>query len=866
MYNDWRVTAALSDDALALEDAVNPDGPNTHIGPIACGPVVASDVFVSKLKALHRKVTAIETESGGVFSRLTNSNIPAIAVRGISDHADGDKAALEARTKGGARRIAMTNACGVFRMQLANSRFINVAIRHAENKEKGETPLFPVERARENVVSELDQLIRSRLKDLSVEFRTRPDGFYLPVPRARRVEYAEDVAANDVDKPEPLTICLSRHKRVLVRIPRSYPSQALGWSLAHSLIRQPLCEKVTLPFVVQGTAVNPPRDSIHELLPRCLTELNNSDDYQIVVIIEEPVFNNRNRMRFLSESLGKLNAIYLVVTKSEDSVGTVDEFVRENGFIEYELSPVSFSETAFFLEKSFDMSSGEAEAVAIRLDDTFRKFRLDAHPTYFAGLQEETLAALVNANKRAELIQFAVDGLLTLMVAADRSSHPLSRTTRERFLKSLVVEMAISVKPLDETKVMKWAAAFLKEKLLPTPTIEFLNPFFEIGILYKSNEGVYFTHPYLESYLLAEALREDPERALFYFDPWKGVFNYYAYDLYCEMGPDHRVVQKVILFGDESLSMASARYPNRHIYLDTANPMTALSGPKQLQLLTSGLMSTAERLEAEGSNANIRNDKQQILDAKRYVRSEVGNRQPTRTQEMPEDIRLEFDVLDGLSRALSLSATAVGSGSESLGGVDKIRIANQVLELGDKFSDIWTRNRLRVNFSDMRDEMLSDENIWKMVEQFGVEDTKFEAVKSDLQTFIHGFELNHVIEPMGRTLWKISALAGVRVLSPVLNEVSADTPIKDLIRSAWLIDVDPEKGRDAFKRTLADYHGAPVFRIVLANHLSWRTFWHHYKTAGARHFINSARRALRGIGLTPSANRIEQVAKGPPSS
>src|SRR5690606_15603011 len=143
-------------------------------------------------------------------------------------------------------------------------------------------------------------------------------------------------------------------------------------------------------------------------LPASFTATEGKPEYLRVVIIEEPLFHARNRMKFLAAELKDLGAFVLVITKAEDNVAAVDDFIKENGFKEYEIAPVSFSETAFFLEKAFDMTAREAEVVAIRLDDTFRKFRLDAHPTYFAGIQEEALAALINANKRAELIQLAV--------------------------------------------------------------------------------------------------------------------------------------------------------------------------------------------------------------------------------------------------------------------------------------------------------------------------------------------------------------------------------------------------------------------------------------------------------------------------
>lgn len=81
-----------------------------------------------------------------------------------------------------------------------------------------------------------------------------------------------------------------------------------------------------------------------------------------------------------------------------------------------------------------------------------------------------------------------------------------------------------------------------------------------------------------------------------------------------------------------------------------------------------------------------------------------------------------------------------------------------------------------------------------------------------------------------------------------------------------MIEVDPEKGKESFKAALLDYKGAPLMRIVLASHLIWRVFWHHHKTTGSRHFVNSAKRALRPLGLAPTEKRIEHAKSGPNSS
>ena len=866
-YQEWQSLACHEAEQSQISDDVGAPA-QLHIGPIACGPVSASPKFNEKLKGLHRKVMAIETESGGVFERVGQAGIPAIAIRGISDLADADKAALERRTKGAARRVAMRNAANLLKIQLANPKFLAVVSRFAARKSFEQPGLFSQYNVPESLISELEAEAKARLKELSSDFKSRPDGFYLPIPRARRVSYAEELASKALEEPENLVDCLANHDRTIIRLPRTFPSQALGWSLAYSLLRQQIDGKVVLPFVITGKSITPPKTGLKSAIPEQYRSVDIGDEYIKVFIIEEPQFESRSRLRFLSEELTSAkNAKVMILTKAEDHVATVDAFVRENALTEFELAPVSFSETAFFLERTFDMTPTEAEAVAIRLDDTFRKFRLDAHPTYFAGLQEDTLAALINANKRAELIQLAVDGLLTLIVAADnakRGAHPsLSRTTRERFLRRLVLEVSCSDDGLSDEHLSAMAQEFLKEYAFDVNQTEFLSPFFEMGILYLANGKIQFTHPYLESYLLAEALRENPEAAKAYFNPHRLMFNFYAYDLYCELGPDAGVVDAIQSFAENVLTESSRNYPDPHVYIEKGKSLTALSNAGQLAGLTQGLVKTAQKLDREETSENVRTEKQRIIDAKTYVKTEVVSRTPGQAPEVPTYMQTEFEILDGLSRSLALSSTSIGSGSEALDAEAKQELAKLVLKLAAKFSDVWTRNRLRVNFDEVRSELLSDEKIWKYVEETGIDPKEFSTIKSELELFLHGAELNAIVEPMGRILWRISSTAGVQVLAPILENLDADDPIERVIRGSWYMDVDPRRGKEILKAALADYKGSPLFRIVLASHLLWRVFWHHYKTAGATHFLTTAQRALAPIGLVPAPKRLEQVKQGP---
>lgn len=152
----------------------------------------------------------------------------------------------------------------------------------------------------------------------------------------------------------------------------------------------------------------------------------------------------------------------------------------------------------------------------------------------------------------------------------------------------------------------------------------------------------------------------------------------------------------------------------------------------------------------------------------------------------------------------------------------KADLAELVLGVATKFSDVWTRNRLRTDFDEVRAALLSDERIWQYVSEAGLEEEAFAAIRTELTMALHGAELNTVIDPMGRVLWRVSAASSVKVLAPILLEAKAADPVMRIFRASWLIDVDSEAGKDAMKAALNAYKGNPLLRMVLANHLLWR--------------------------------------------
>ena len=120
-------------------------------------------------------------------------------------------------------------------------------------------------------------------------------------------------------------------------------------------------------------------------------------------------------------------------------------------------------EISSFLQKNFEMPASASEVVAVRLRETFHRYALPAHPSYFADIPRNTLNALLQANRRAELIEIAVVGYLSFVVADDKEPISLSRTTREKFLSDLVFSMKVKQESFTEAQLTARAETFAKE-------------------------------------------------------------------------------------------------------------------------------------------------------------------------------------------------------------------------------------------------------------------------------------------------------------------------------------------------------------------------------------------------------------------
>jgi nucleoside phosphorylase len=866
---DWVHQA--SERRAKLKDEISSSGleeelaqePAAEIGPMISGPVVASSAFRETLTRINRKVLSVETESAGVFRACQDKGIPSVTIRGISDHADVNKNALERTTKQAARQLAMDNALAYFQLHLLNPMFMRVA---ATNREGTVEPdLFGRnKRGPDDFLRKVTRDLDEYLDKMSPEYRHRPNNASLPLPRVSRDLVEDDLEDVKSRMPKGIFEALEANRKLFLRIPKSYPNQTLAWSLGQALLRHEIDGKQVLPLVVSGEEIIPPSKGVCHATGVNPENTEIRRDFSPVIVVSEPLFHSEPRVSFLIQELQSHPDVpIIIISRAEAPTERIDNFKSELGLVDHSSAPVPFHEIANYLEVAFEMKPAEADSVASRLDDTFSKFRLHTHPAYFVGLQEATIDALIQANHRAELIQLAVDGLLSFVVAFDESKVKLGRTTREEFLSDLAFEIRVERRSFSRADLFEYVLTFAKRKALEIQAEEFLRGYFSVGLLHDTGGCISFSLPYLEAYLLSERLRLDPETAERYFNPEETEFDHFAFDLYIERGACPNVVSAICRFAKSTLEDCDA---DTNVYEARKVRPHALSSPHMLLHFAEELSRATIRMTENSEAAEVRNEKQRLLDTREAVRDRVASQAPTRTVDLPEappELLAEFSRLDRLSRSSTLLATVIGSGAERLDGTVKEEIANLILRVFERFLHYWTLNRQKFNFSALREELKSDEAIDQLIEQLGLFVEDRETVRDSILVFMSDQELRLLSGPASVLFNRLVQHAGVRSLRPIFAKAKGSTAIERVFRDVWLMDVEHNDGKKALKGTLQKYKGSPLLRLVITNHLLNRVFWHHWQRDSKASFVDVARYALAPMGLKPDEGHTQKMLTGP---
>ena len=429
-------------------------GPNTVGGTIACGVVSAGKEYNQKILQIDRKILAIDTESGGVFNITSRKGVETLTIRGISDYADSMKAELEVNTSGVFRTLAAENAASFLKLQLENEKFIEQIRNPKKAMRRAENEIVPRQKSKslEELVDICRESIDKRLRELSPEYRLHPKGYQMPLPSVVKNKQREG-SGEPLEPIHDIVECLRSEDHIYIALDKSYPDKSVPWVVADHLLNSEIDQVQLLPIVVEGNSVKPPHYTIDVAAP-FIRECGRKDR-QVVIIFDSIPLSSRTRTKFILNQVNCYkNAKYIFIDRTEANFFMQTEFANAVAATAYRLCDISFLQLVYFVQRNFDVNGTESEAIAKRLRDTFKRFQLNAHPAYFAGIPREMLEALIQANRRTELLQLGVDGFLSILVAGDQAKISLSRTTRSKFLRQLVVEINVNKQNFDETALI----------------------------------------------------------------------------------------------------------------------------------------------------------------------------------------------------------------------------------------------------------------------------------------------------------------------------------------------------------------------------------------------------------------------------
>lgn len=820
--------------------------PRVHDGSLVCGAVSKSAIYKSNLKTIDRKVLALETESGGVFHTAQLAGVDAIAIRGVCDYADKNKNKLEEQVGSAARTIAADNAVSFLASQFCNPQFLRF-LDAVRSKRGSRSDLLlpavdPEEQMRE-ALAETKKLVESQLSILLPGYKPNDPNYRLPVPRVRLKQSTASVSPV-IEQREPVSPleAISSNRAISITLPRSYPDHSLPWVLAAELAEIEIDGKQAIPIVIDSESVKPPHSSL-AAQSKFLTAMAVCSSARPVVILTDLPPSARSRIQAIRQEMDKYpDARFVVLNSSDHDVTDESELALTLGCHNHNVCEIPFVEVAGFFQRSLRMEDQVAGVLALKLRDMFKKFDLDAHPSYFAGVGVELIYSLLKANRRSELIELAVGGYLTFLVATDGEDVVLSRTTRESFLKRLVYEQRVMRRSFSKSQLVELVDEFADESDYDIDAIAFIKSFNEKGLIHFEDGVARISLPFVESYLLAKVLSSNETAASGYFRVEDQDFDYSTFDLYAELGPHDNVVSKV----SQALSDVIDQFASdsKHILLTDEIRPRIVDRQTRLRDLQDKLQKAFDDV-VQGRPNSV--EKQRMLDVATRVQESARSEQERISKANREAGQATISNLNDPIRVWGIATTLLGSGSESLKKAQKRKLAELIVRSTSILIDALLRAFPRLEFDQFKDSLQTDEALREI---FSISDDV--GIDVDLKDFVgavvDAYEFALLGYPLRVMLQELGNSAGQKVLEPSISSVSLADPMEDLVAKVWASEVNAAKNRDGLLRSIQALPPSPFLRFSLSSFFLARVFWNHWEKPNRLALLDAAEESLAPLG------------------
>jgi len=461
------------------------------------------------------------------------------------------------------------------------------------------------------------------------------------------------------------------------------------------------------------------------------------------------------------------------------------------------------------------MPSPEAEVVALKLHNLFKEFSLPSHPSFFAGIPSEVLSALLLANRRSELIQLAVDGFLSYIVAEDTDPIRLSRSKRSQFLRRLVVEIKVEKRTFDQAQLVSYAESMSQEYDYGIAALSFVQGFVEKGFIHFEDGKAAITLPFMESYLLAVELADDSKLALRYFDMDDNDIDLLTFDLYSEIKPSVAIIDTVKCKLRAALTALDVNGYEQILLKNDLFPQI-LKNPARITNLGNRVSEAKAALESDASD---RDEKTRILDIAERVNEDVSNRidggEPeTRNSDDPNPL------LSSAIRMWVVATILLGSGAESIKGDERKEIVEIIIDAADMILHYWTKIFSEFDYGQVRQDILADATFKS---NLNIDDEKeYERIVSSLIDFVEFVALS---EPLERIVNHLLDQGQQPIIGNSLAKAKNIGGLKPLIKGLWLTNINRQAGNAALNEAVAELPEARFFRSTLTSIIIYRVRW-----------------------------------------
>lgn len=482
------------------------------------------------------------------------------------------------------------------------------------------------------------------------------------------------------------------------------------------------------------------------------------------------------------------------------------------------------------------MPGHEADIVAYQLKNMFEKFSLPAHPSFFAGIPSEALAALLMANRRSELIQLAIDGFLSFVVASDKDSVRMSRTYRSRFLRNLVIEMVVEKRAFSEAELVKLASDLSKEYLYGLDPISFIKSFVDAGLLYFESDRAHLTLPFIEAYFLADEMSKNPDLATRYFGNFDDEIDMMAFDLYCEIGVSADCISAVEARLVRALASVEG-VGEKHILLQEVVQPSMMISPSRLSSL-SRRVAEARSVVVEGESE--RSEKAKILDVVERVNEEIVERERSGSAEGKDYAQFHDSILE-LLYSWTLAIVLLGSGAEAINGAARQELCRLIIVGAETIMEVMTRHVMSVNFTEIKSQIITDRHFREMLGA-GEEDDEFVSIVGGLVDLV---EYVSYAQSLEKVFDYLPDKAKHRIVGNSVVGAEVVSPMQKLIKSMWMANIDSRSARSELLGLIGQLPNVQFLRACMTSILITRVKWKISDKVTRMALLDAAEMAIR---------------------